>query len=419
MAILQGYGYRVTVPGSGVYGGIDMLNLPLFSGYNEQRLIAADADQLIYESGTAALTSAEDTYEVISGTLAYDGDDQLLGTSVVTAVSESFFLYNSCVQISGFSTTWAQIQDLGTYGFLKSILSGDDSLTGQRTQQIAHANDRLFGFAGNDTIHGGDGNDKIVGGSGNDLLYGETGYDHLYGGAGKDTLDGTSSGGFLDALFGGAGNDTYIVDAGSLEGVIYDRIVETPRGGVDSVTVTLGNFIPFVLADNVENLTILAGVETSVTGNNSANGITGSVQADAIYGLGGADSITGGEGDDSLAGGPGRDTLAGGAGNDRLIFDAAFGLTNIDQIAGFAAGDKIALDDDVFTALSSVSPTLDAGAFNSGTTASEADDRILYDGATGALYYDADGLGGAAAAVQFATIVNPVPLSASDFVIVD
>jgi Ca2+-binding RTX toxin-like protein len=61
------------------------------------------------------------------------------------------------------------------------------------------------------------------------------------------------------------------------------------------------------------------------------------------------------------------------------------------------------------------------GAFESGaglTAAATSDGRIIYDITSGALYYDADGVGGAAA-IQFTTIASDVDgLSAEDFLVV-
>jgi hypothetical protein len=51
------------------------------------------------------------------------------------------------------------------------------------------------------------------------------------------------------------------------------------------------------------------------------------------------------------------------------------------------------------------------------TSAQDADDRIVYKTTTGALFYDADGVGGAAA-VQFAVLDNHAALTKADFVVV-
>ena len=85
--------------------------------------------------------------------------------------------------------------------------------------------------------------------------------------------------------------------------------------------------------------------------------------------------------------------------------------------------DKIRLDDDVFTAFKATLTTLvTADQFVSGaglTGAQDATDRLIYDTDTGALYYDADGVGGASA-VQIALLgASTHPgLTAGDFVIV-
>ena len=53
-----------------------------------------------------------------------------------------------------------------------------------------------------------------------------------------------------------------------------------------------------------------------------------------------------------------------------------------------------------------------------GTAAADAGDRIIYDAATGNLYYDSDGTG-AVAQVLFATLDNmPGNLGAADFLVI-
>jgi Ca2+-binding RTX toxin-like protein len=55
------------------------------------------------------------------------------------------------------------------------------------------------------------------------------------------------------------------------------------------------------------------------------------------------------------------------------------------------------------------------GAFQLGTAAADADDRIIYDSATGKLFYDADG-NAAGAQVLFAQVTAGTALTDVDFV---
>ena len=75
----------------------------------------------------------------------------------------------------------------------------------------------------------------------------------------------------------------------------------------------------------------------------------------------------------------------------------------------------IQLDDAVFAGLTLGG--LAANAFYIGAAAHDADDRIIYNSATGALLFDADG-NGAGAAVQFATLTTSLALAAGEFVVV-
>ncbi|MEO5973551.1 MAG: hypothetical protein ABIP91_09360, partial [Sphingomicrobium sp.] len=66
-----------------------------------------------------------------------------------------------------------------------------------------------------------------------------------------------------------------------------------------------------------------------------------------------------------------------------------------------------------FSALPS-SGALAASAFRAGTAAADADDRIIYDSATGSIYYDADG-NGAGAQILFAQVAAGLALTNADF----
>jgi serralysin len=91
----------------------------------------------------------------------------------------------------------------------------------------------------------------------------------------------------------------------------------------------------------------------------------------------------------------------------------------VDRIQSYSAtDDTILLDDAIFTALGSPG-ALAAGAFKAGPAATDADDRIIYNVTTGALFYDQDG-NGATAAVQFATLTTSITgiITHADFLII-
>ncbi len=130
------------------------------------------------------------------------------------------------------------------------------------------------------------------------------------------------------------------------------------------------------------------------------------------------DTLNGGNGNDTLIGGAGNDALNGGVGTDFFRFESALSAaTNVDTIAGYSvADDTIQLSRGVFTAFGA-NGALSAAAFRSGTSALDADDRIIYDSATGHIYYDADG-NGAGAQILFAQVTAGLALTNADFSII-
>ena len=156
-----------------------------------------------------------------------------------------------------------------------------------------------------------------------------------------------------------------------------------------------------------------------VYGSTNADSITlDSTVEDLAFLIGGNDTVFAGEGNDyvygqndadSIHGGGGNDVLWGMNGNDTYYFDTALNAaTNVDTIQDFNANaaDKIRLNDDIFSAFTvGANTTLAAGNFaaNGGGNATDGNDFILYDTASGNLYYDADG-NGAGAKILFATL---------------
>lgn len=266
------------------------------------------------------------------------------------------------------------------------------------------------GNALDNVITGGGAADTLGGLDGNDVLQGLGGADTLNGGAGNDTLDGGTG---IDTMSGGTGNDRYIVDNSG------DIVREFAGSGTDTVEASAS----YTLASHVENLTLTGSAAITGTGNTVANVLTGNAGNNVLSGLGGADTIDGGEGQDTLNGGAGLDRLTGGLGGDTFLFASITSTTlgsSVDTLTDFAAGegDKLAFSKAVFTALGAIG-ALGADAFHAGAAANDATDRIIYNQATGNLFYDPDGTG-SRAAVLVATLGDAVhpALAFADILIV-
>jgi Ca2+-binding RTX toxin-like protein len=212
----------------------------------------------------------------------------------------------------------------------------------------------------------------------------------LVGNAGNNTLNG---GGGADTLSGLGGDDWFYVDNAS------DAVVEGAGLGTDRVFASVSYTLS--AGQHVETMS------TTDSAGTTALNLTGNELANSIVGNAGANILNGGLG---------ADTLNGFGGADTFQFSTALGGGNVDAIQGYGvADDVIQLDDAVFAGLAL--GALAAGAFNTGAAATQADDRIVYNSATGALLFDADGVGGAAG-VQFATVTAGLAMAASEFFVI-
>ena len=138
--------------------------------------------------------------------------------------------------------------------------------------------------------------------------------------------------------------------------------------------------------------------------------------SDKVNGGDGNDRINGGLGNDKLAGGAGRNTLTGGKGKDAFVFTVMPTADDLDTIKDFSSkDDTFRFDKSVFTEIGAAGK-LKAAAFRLGSSAADADDRVIYHKATGKLYYDPDGTG-AEAQLHVATLSNKAKVVLSDFVI--
>ena len=343
------------------------------------------------------------------------------------------------------------------------VVGDGDSETTRGSQAV----DYIYGYGGNDNLYGNDANDTLYGYADGDNLYGGRGSDRHYGGDGFDfaryddadygnlviRLDapsantGAAAGDTyfdIEGLVGGLGSDTVVGDGGSNhlyghEGVDFvygnggnDRVDggggnDNLWGGAGADAHVGGNGFDIARYDDFAwgALTIrldAPGLNTGVAAGDtyfSIEGVYGGAGNDTIVGDAGVNTLAGLGGADFLYGLGGNDSLVGGGGADRFYFIVApNAATNMDTITDFEVGiDKIMLDNAVFSGLAD--GALAAGAFNTGTAATQGDDRIIYNQATGALLFDADGSSPTNGAVQFAMLANrPAGLSAADFFVI-
>ena len=277
-------------------------------------------------------------------------------------------------------------------------------------------NDRLDGGAEADFLIGGDGDDRYVvdgqgetiieiAGGGNDLVFtsvslslaaglsvetlrsantnanaaitmiGNEIANTIVGDLGNNVLDGGQG---ADQMQGLGGNDAYLVDH------VADKVVEGANAGFDQINST----VSFTLGGGVESLTLTGSAAINGTGNTLANTVYGNAAANVLDGRQGSDGLT------------------GGGGNDTFSFTTALGEGNVDHLADFSAvADLIQIENAIFAALGPSSGVLAAEKFFVGAAAHDADDRIIYDSAAGALIYDFNG-SASGGGVRFATLAT-------------
>jgi Ca2+-binding RTX toxin-like protein len=317
-------------------------------------------------------------YNTSTGQLWYDADGSGAGTAQLIATLQGTpTIAATDIIIQGAST-----------GSVINGTEGDDTLNG------TGSGDTINGFGGNDSLFGNEGGDVLNAGSGNDTL---DGLFHQFAGSEPD----------VDTMDGGQGDDYFKVD--------NDADVLIDAGGNDTIEAFNRDW---TLGAGFENLVLNTDqTEGGNTGfGNALNNHMRITWAGALEGGGGDDTLVGGRATfaaDSLSGGDGNDlilgtwadVLNGGAGNDTMSGEETsmtggagadhFGLNSGVDITDFAsAADKVTLDGNLGI-FASTGPSgnfvANDARFHSGdgaTTAHDASDRLIYDSATGDLYYD-------------------------------
>jgi Ca2+-binding RTX toxin-like protein len=341
-----------------------------------------------------------------------------------------------------------------TFTFIENLAgsSHDDTLIGHNGPNVINggsgsdtlkgygADDTLRGEDGDDVIDGGTGADRMIGGLGNDTYLVDSMYDRIteFGGQGIDLvrtsvsygltdgadveileisdpngtagffLHGNSSGNTIignngnnqlngadgaDQMIGRGGNDHYLVDNAN------DLIIENGGQGNDTVSASA-------------TWTLTAGSDVEVLA------ATGTLDGINLTGNANGNVVRGNAGNNILSGRDGRDELTGLGGQDSFLFDTPLNAaTNVDRITDFnVTDDTILLDQTIFSSSLGLG-NISAGELVIGTAAQDANDRIIYNSSTGALFYDNDGVGGNAQ-VQFATLSTGLALTNLDFLVV-
>lgn len=296
------------------------------------------------------------------------------------------------LDFSSLASATALVAADGSLAFGGGVISGFETI-------------RITGTAGNDHFEGAS---SVDGGAGDDVLQGTAGQDTLRGGDGNDTLHAYGAGGH-DDLNGGAGDDRYYMDAAGQWPAIHEAAGEGSDALFSSVSAALW--------DNVETLWLTGSDDISGSGTEANDALNGNGGGNQLMGNGGDDTLSGGEGIDQLFGGAGADTLTGGAGFDLFWFDTLEPAQH-DTITDFAPEDALYFERSAFTGLAAFpfNSYLPTSAFATGSEATTSDHRIVYDDLTGALYYDADGIGGTSQ-ILVATLTNIPGLTASDILV--
>ncbi len=385
------------------------------------------------------------TYGITDGTDNGDGTIIKTGTYGVLMVNETTGAYSfaandaaiEALTVAASTSFTVTVSDGSTLSYSKSLAILAINIA-QNGKTESHGNDNLTGTPGNDIFDGLKGADTIKGGLGDDTYTVDNARDVVTERAragtdtvnssisytlkanienltltGTDAINGTGNalnnvlsgnaganilngGAGADSLIGDSGNDVYIVDN------VRDVVTETSTLTTEIDTVKSSK--SFILAANVENLTLTGTAAINGTGNELNNVLTGNKRFN---------ELRAGAGDDIMDGGLGKDVLTGGDGQD------IFQLLNRskDTITDFSViDDTIQLENSVFTKLTATG-VLNADNFKIGAAATDVNDYVIYNNDTGALFYDANG-SGAGGATQIAVLGINLALTYADFFVI-
>lgn len=386
-------------------GGQFVVGITAFSGKDTVVVGEGGAGSISLGDGDNTIVT---TSGWVSGITTYDGNDRVTvgvggvgvihleaGNNVVTTIGHADAVVmrdgNDTVNVGnggvGYIELGSGANRVTAQGFVEAISGGDEfdritiGLQGAGSVRTRDGNDVIDTKAGFvDLISSGFGADRVMLGAGGARVV------SLFWGDDTLILSRLTDHAATVALFGGEGRDALNLSAfGGNFDILAGRLFDTGAGSF-----------------------VQTGFETIVAGR-GANNFVGDAASNNFFG---------GAGNDRLDGGLGNDVLRGEAGADAFLFTTAPSVVNRDVVVDFnrAQRDTIQLDSDIFARLGDAG-RLNAQFFRLGASAADANDYIVYNRATGQLFYDADG-NGSNAAQLIATLSNKFVVNAADFLVI-
>lgn len=287
---------------------------------------------------------------------------QILGAPISTTVSQNLTLGSGSIFLK--DSNGVMVKELSAASPLISLSNGvftiqsSEDLSYGRDYQIEFGPGVLVDLAGNQSATSQSFNAVTPLPTPTVFSSGKT--KTIIGTADDDIIE---AGLYATGLSGDKGNDAYIITNKSA------KITENEGSGVDTIISSIATILP----NNVENLTLFNNQNIAGTGNALNNVIVGNS----------SNNIIGGK--------LGNDTLTGGAGADTFLFDTKPDITNnIDTVTDFIPDiDKIKLAAAIFKGLKGAQSWLESG--DGLVAATKLTTKVIYDSATGYLYYDSDG----------------------------
>jgi uncharacterized repeat protein (TIGR03803 family) len=324
----------------------------------------------------------------------YFGHDYLLGvTSIIFSADNQYAMFAASqfngYQISSRLTITSNTTSPQT-DFIIVALNNHD-------QYFSAVNWAFTGSPPTIVIEGSSGPQAMIGNHiANTIFYAGDGVDTMTGGAASDTFVFRSLADIHagDAIDGSGGFNTIAVQNGAIFDFTQSSVssiseIDMDNAGTTAIfTATQIADIGIVKNNFASNqMLIVEGVNVNLSHiwfeNWSASNRV------VIHGTAGNDALTGSEVNDTIDGHWGKDTLTGGAGVNTFVFDSVLNkLSNVDHITNFVHGrDKIALSHAIFGPRLALNVSTFYAASHA-NHAHDADDHIIYNKTTGALYFD-------------------------------